>query len=146
METERGGEDKLMPRRNCYRGKYVLSTAEFFSAKYYALRYNEWLAEYNSLKDSVGAIVVDDMPHGVNNVSTPTERLAIRRTELRNKMKLIEETAAESDPQIGKYILIMATTPGMTFARLKAEHNIPCEQDMFYDRRRKFYYLLSKRI
>ena len=136
----------MMASKNYYRGKYVLSKEEYLSAKYYALRYNEWLAEYNASKDSVGAIVSDDMPHAVNNISDPTEKLAIRRAALKSKMQIIEDAAREADEQIGKYILIMATTPDMTFDKLKQKHKVPCEKDMFYDRRRKFYWLLSKKI
>lgn len=135
-----------MATRNYYTGKYKLNTAEYLSTKYYALRYNDWLAEYNALKDSMGAIVADDMPHAVNNISDPTERLAERRAVLSTKMQVIENTAKEASRELWKYIFIMVTTEGMTFDRLKAEHNVPCEKDMFYDRRRKFYYLLSKKI
>lgn len=133
-------------RREFYTGKYALSKEEFLSAKYYALRYNSWLAEYNSLKDSVSAVVVDDMPHGKGGTSDPTERLAERRAELREKMELIEQAARESNPDIARELLIMATNYDMTFDRLKAECNIPYESAQFYKYRRKFYYLLSKKI
>ena len=103
--------------RDFYTGKYALSKEELLSAKYYALRYNGWLAEYNSLKDSVSAVVVDDMPHGKGGTSDPTERLAARRAELRAKMELIEEAAKETNPDVARYIMIMATTKGMTFGR-----------------------------
>lgn len=135
-----------MARRNYYNGKYVLTKEEFLSAKYYALRYNQWLKEYNMLKDSVGAVVSDGMPHAINNIANPTERLAVRRAELRTRMQIVEEAAMESDPEIGKYIMIMATTPEMTFDRMKAMYNMPCERSMFYERRRKFYYILSRRL
>lgn len=132
--------------RDFYTGKYALSKEELLSAKYYALRYNGWLAEYNSLKDSVSAVVVDDMPHGKGGTSDPTERLAARRAELRAKMELIEDAAKETNPDVARYIMIMATTKGMTFERIKAEHNLPYERAQFYHYRRKFYYLLSKKI
>lgn len=135
-----------MAKREYYTGKYSLSKEEYLSAKYYALRYNGWLAEYNSLKDSVGAIVSDGMPHAKNNVSDPTERLAERRAELREKMKNVEEAAREAHPQIAKLLMIMATNYDMTFERMKAEHDIPYERTEFYKYRRKFYYLLSKKI
>jgi hypothetical protein len=133
-------------RRNCYTGKYELTKEEYLSAKYYAQRYMEWLAKYNALKDSVAAIVPDDMPHGKGGTSAPTERLAIERDELAAKIKKIEDSAREADEQIGHFILVMAVTPGMTYDRMAAIHNIPCSKDMFYDRRRKFYWLLSKKI
>ena len=53
-----------MARRNCYTGKYKLTKEQYQSAKYYAQRYMEWLTRYNQLKDSVAAIVPDDMPLG----------------------------------------------------------------------------------
>lgn len=135
-----------MARRNSYRGKYELTKEEFLSAKYYAQRYRKWLSEYNALKDSVGAIVADDMPHGTN-VSSPTEKLAIRRAELKSRIQKIEDSAREADSILGHYILIAAIDPdGMTFDMLKAKHHIPCEKDMYYDRRRKFYWLLSQKI
>ena len=119
-----------------------MSKEEYLSAKYYALRYNGWLAEYNLLEDSVGAIVSDGMPHAKNNVSDPTERLA----ELREKMKNVEEAAREANAEIAKYLMIMATNYNMTFERMKAEHDIPYESAQFYKYRRKFYYLLSKKL
>lgn len=135
-----------MARRNCYTGKYSITKEEYLSAKYYALRYNQWLGEYNALKDSVGAIVSDGMPHAINNISNPTERLATRRAELRAKMAVVERAAKEADPEIGKYIFIMATTPDMTFERLCAMYDVPCGRDMFYDRRRKFLYILAQNL
>jgi hypothetical protein len=135
-----------MPRREFYTGKYALSKEEFLSAKYYALRYNAWLAEYNSLKDSMGAITVDDMPHAKNNISNPTQRLAERRAELREKMEIIEQAAKDANPEIARELMIMATNYDMTFDRLKAECDIPYESTQFYKYRRKFYYLLSKKI
>jgi hypothetical protein len=135
-----------MPRREFYTGKYALSKEEFLSAKYYALRYNAWLAEYNSLKDSMGAITVDDMPHAKNNISNPNQRLAERRAELREKMEIIEQAAKDANPEIARELMIMATNYDMTFERLKAECDIPYESTQFYKYRRKFYYLLSKKI
>ena len=131
-----------MAKREFYTGKYNMSKEEYLSAKYYALRYNGWLAEYNLLEDSVGAIVSDGMPHAKNNVSDPTERLA----ELREKMKNVEEAAREANAEIAKYLMIMATNYNMTFERMKAEHDIPYESAQFYKYRRKFYYLLSKKL
>lgn len=135
-----------MPRREFYTGKYALSKEEFLNAKYYALRYNAWLAEYNSLKDSMGAITVDDMPHAKNNISNPTQRLAERRAELREKMEIIEQAAKDANPEIARELMIMATNYDMTFDRLKAEYQLPYESKQFYKYRRKFYYLLAKNL
>ena len=47
-----------------------------------------------------------------------------------------------ADPELYSYIL-KAVTEGTTFVVLKSLYGIPCERDMFYDRRRKFYWVLS---
>ena len=134
-----------MARRNYYTGKYKLDKAEYLSAKYYALRYTEWLNEYNGLKDSVGAVAYDGMPHGTTP-GKPTERLAIRRAELMKRMELIEQTAIEADADLYQYILKAVTNEDVTFHNLKLFMDIPCEKDVFYDRRRRFYWLLAQKI
>lgn len=133
-----------MARRNSYTGKYTLSKAEYLSAKYYALRYNEWQREYNTHKDSVSAINYDGMPKG-ENVSDPTEKLAERRAELRKKMEIIEESALEADKEFSSYILRRACD-GLSYERMNFSEGLFISKRSFYRRMRKFYYILSKRI
>lgn len=133
-----------MPRRNSYSGKYKLSKAEYLSAKYYALRYNAWLDEYNSLKDSVAAVIPDDMPHGTN-VGNPTERLAIRREELRRKMEVIEQSAIEADSEY-YYWIIEHAVHGFAYDYLSTCKGLYCTRQTFYRHVRKFYYILAKKI
>ena len=78
--------------------------------------------------------------------SDVTQNLAIRRAELRNKCELIEMTAVEADAELYQYILKAVTNEGITYNYLKMVCNIPCGKDMYYDRRRKFYWLLSQKI
>lgn len=132
------------------KGRWALNKHEFYTAYHYALQYMDWLDQYNALKDSVGAIVTDGMPHG-NTVGNPTQNLAIKRAELRQKMALIENTAMAADKSIWPWILLAVTKEGVTYASLacpskSGDDPIPCGKDMFYDRRRKFYWLLAKNI
>ena len=76
--------------------------------------------------------------------SDPTFSASEKAEELANKMKLIEDTVRAADSQI-YYYLLLAVGYGLTFDQLKA-FGMPAEKDMFYDRRRKFYFLLSKKI
>lgn len=133
-----------MPRRNSYGGKYKLSKAEYLSAKYYALRYNVWLDEYNSLKNSVAAVVPDDMPHGTN-VGNPTERLAIRREELRRKMEIIEQTAIEADPEYYQWILKRAIN-GVSYEYMNLNDGLYCSSRTFFRKLHIFYYLLAHKM
>ena len=133
-----------MSRRNYYTGKYKLSKEEYLSAKYYALRYNAWLDEYNALKDSVAAVVPDDMPHG-SGPGNPTERLAIRREELRKKMKVVEDAAAETDSEYCQWIL-KRVVHGLSYDYLATYENLFCSRATFYRMIRKFYWILAEKM
>lgn len=134
-----------MARKMSYSGKYKLSKFEYGYAKWFSLKYPEWLDEYNSLKDSVGAINYDSMPGGKGQVSDATMKLATKRAELKDKMLKVEHAASEAGGDIAEFILKAVIFENMTFEDMKAL-GLPCERTMFYERRRKYYYLLSKEI
>lgn len=134
-----------MARRNSYTGKYKLSKHEYLKAYHYALCYNDWRLEYAALSDNMKAIRYSDMPHG-NGPGDLTELYGQKRAELSEKMHNVESAALEADPDIGEFILYAAINEGVTFKYLQSEKHIPCSHNLYYDRRRKFYYLLNKKI
>lgn len=109
----------------------------------YAMMYNEWKMLYDAL-DSRRSIGSDGMPHG-NNLSDPVEQDGIRREELCRKMEKIDKTLVEADPDLYPWLKIAVTNRGISYRSLVTQ-GMPCGPDMYYDRRRKFYYLLSKKI
>ena len=135
-----------MSRRNSYSGKFTLSKSEFLSAKYYALRYKEWRTEWETMTDTVRAITYDGDMVQSSGTGSPTEQLAIRRAELTHKIRIIEETAEETEPAMSKHILLYVTEEDMTFEKLKRISGIPCGKNLFYHLRRKYYYLLAKKL
>lgn len=132
-------------RKTEYTGRYKLSKFEYGFARWYSLKYPEWLDEYNRLKDSVSAMNYDSMPGGSGKVEDSTGRLATKRAELRDKMLKIERAAYDAGGDIAEYILKSVIYEDMTFERMKAL-GLPCERTMFYEKRRKYYWLLSQTI
>lgn len=59
---------------------------------------------------------------------------------------MIEESAKQADHQLYKYILKAVTEEGITYKYLKTVMNIPAGRNYFYEKRRKFYYILSKKL
>lgn len=59
------------------------------------------------------------------------------------RMKVIERAAEEADPFLSSYLL-KAVTEGYSYDHLKARLEIPCGRDMYYDRYRKFFWLLDQ--
>ncbi len=131
--------------RNTSLRKYNISPHRFMELYHYCLQYNEWKDELEYKCDTVRSIEITDMPVTHSN-SDATQNLAIRREELSRKCELIEQTAKEADPDIYQYILKAVTNEGVTYNYLYSVMNIPCGKDMYYDRRRKFYWLLSQKI
>ena len=134
-----------MSRRNYYTGRWELKKADLLTAKYYAMRYNDLKEEYKDLGNGLRSVNMDGMPHG-KNAGQPTESVAMRMTEIQEKIELIEKTAVEADPDLAEYILKAVTNEYVTFHQLKILTDMPCEREMYYDRRRKFYWLLAQKI
>jgi hypothetical protein len=134
-----------MARKSSYTGKYKISKVQLAYVKAYSLQYPEWLDEYNALKDSVKGVNYDGLPGGKGSVNDATLNLATKRAELREKMLKVEHAAHDAGGDIAEFILKSVIFEDMTFEDMKAI-GLPCERTMFYARRRKYYFLLSKEI
>lgn len=124
--------------------KYEISKNRFLELYYWCLQYGEWKDELKYKTDTVGAMEITDIPTS-HNPGDSTQQLAIRRTVLEQNCQLIEQTAIEADSCIYQYLLKAVTQEDVTFRYLKMIMGMPCGRNMYYDRRRKFYWLLDKR-
>ena len=127
-------------------GKYWLPKQRFLTVYHYCLQYPEWEDEYNALRSAIGVSGVnyDGMPHG-SGTGDPVSSDAIRLADLDARMKQIRDTIMEVAPEIALWLL-KGVTEDRPFWYLHDVMRMPCEKDMYYDRRRKFYYLMAKRI
>jgi len=79
-----------------------------------------------------------------NNIpSDLTAKYAIKKAYYGERIKLLEQVALETDEFLCPYIL-KAVTEGLSYTHLKARLDIPCGRDMYYDRYRRFFWLLSE--
>lgn len=125
--------------------KYNISKHRFKELYYFCLQYDEWKDELKYKTDNLKSQELSSTPISHSNSST-VENLAIRRQQLESKCKLIEQTAMETDTELYQYIIKAVTNEYVTYKYLQTIMNIPCSRNTYYDRRRKFYYLLSKKI
>ncbi len=122
--------------------KYEINRYRYHELRYFCLQYPEWVEELKKIEGVLKSI--DLTREGkAGRISDATADLAIRREGLGKKCELIEQTAIEADGEIYQYIL-KGVTMGKGFDRLFPMP--PCERDMYYDRRRKFFHLLSKKV
>lgn len=129
------------------KNKYWISKHRFYEVCHHCYQYDEWRDEYRALNDiSVQGLDYDKPPADPYAFGDATANMATRMAVLRERMELVEQTAEETDPALAKYILKAVTKEHVTFNYLKQFMDMPCEKDMYYDRRRKFYWLMAQKI
>lgn len=134
-----------MARRSKKTGRWKISTHEFYMAMHFAYQYHEWKKELSGLTDTSKAIQYSDMPKGSMDPD-PTGELVERRERLVRSIDIIESCAHRADPELYEWIMLGVTNDGVNYDSLLTLKGIPCSRNTYYDRRRKFYYLLSKKI
>ena len=125
------------------KNKYYIDKHRYYELKHFCLQYNEWKKEYARCNESIiFASKIEREP--VSNMhSDLTAKYAIKKLQYGTRIKLIERIAMEADDFLYPYIL-KAVTEGLSYPYLKTKLNIPCGRDMYYDRYRKFFWLLSE--
>lgn len=124
-----------------HKNKYWLPRHRYYELRHFCLQYPEWKRLYFRLETQIV-----NFPSGIfgeNRLNRPVESVALLREELNKNMRLIERLCKEADQQISPFIF-MAVTEGKSYNALRMTYLIPCGSDMFYDRYRKFFWLLSK--
>lgn len=75
--------------------------------------------------------------------SDPTARCAIAKAFYLERIEMVEKAIIEADRELSGYLL-KGVTEGLSFDILQARYSIPCSKDTYYDRYRRFFWLLDK--
>ena len=125
------------------KNKYWIDKHRHYELKHFCLQYPEWKKAYSEFSDvNIPLSMIDKIPTS-NMPGDPTAKRAMMRAYYSDKIALIEKVALETDTYLHSYIL-KAVTEGLSFTHLKTKLNIPCGRDMYYDRYRRFFWLLNK--
>ena len=124
------------------KNKYYIDKHRHYELKHFCLQYPIWRKTYAALNDLGISMSKIERESSTNIPGDPTGKCAVRKTYYMDRIKLIEDTAKEADQDLYRYIL-KAVTEGLSYTYLKAKLDIPCGRDMYYDRYRRFFWLLS---
>lgn len=125
------------------KNKYWIDKHRHYELKHFCLQYPSWKKAYLDFDNvSIPLSMIDSMPTS-NLPGDPTAKRAIMKAHYLEKMELIEQIAKEADRYLYKYIL-KAVTENLSYTYLKSRLDIPCGRDMYYDRYRRFFWLLSE--
>lgn len=122
---------------------YYLEPHRFYELRHFCRQYPTWKkarAALTGLATRPADLALFSRP---GQASDPTARCAAARAYYTDRMSLVEQAAHDADPELADYILL-GVTEGLPYTVLKARANIPCGKDMYYDRYRRFFWILSK--
>lgn len=120
--------------------KYKISKYRYRELKYFCLQYDEKKQRLVALR-GLGAVTYSSEPHG-RGISDPTAAKAERAQQLARDVELIEQTAMEVDSANYRSLLANVTAASMPYEYLSPA----CGRRQFYEDRRKFFYLLDKKL
>ena len=122
--------------------KYWISKHRHYELKHFCLQYPLWKNTYAALNNpNLSSASRENTPSG-NLPSDPTGDVAVRKLRCLEKIELVEKAARDADEYLGDYIL-KAVTEELSYTYLRTKLNIPCGRDTYYDRYRRFFWLLS---
>lgn len=122
--------------------QYWINKHRNYELKHFCLQYPYWKSKYAELERSIGSLSMFEWRSKTNIPGNPTEKKALIQAYYSDRIELIERIAKETDPYLYPYIL-KAVTEGLSYTYLKTKMQIPCGKDMYYDRYRKFFWLLN---
>ena len=125
------------------KNKYWIDKHRYYELKHYCLQYLSWKKTYAAIDElSMSSSVLDRLPSS-NIPGDLTAKYAMRKAHYSEKINMIEKAAMDADEDLYIYIL-KAVTEGLSFTYLKTRLEIPCSRDTYYDRYRRFFWLLSE--
>lgn len=124
------------------KGKWYISKHRYYELKHMCLQYKELKEELEAcIKVSSSFCDISNMTPGEGD---RTGNTAVRRAYLSSRIDMIEKAAKEADSGISDYIL-KAVTEGYTYEYLHLVLGMPCSRVYYYDKYRKFFYILSRK-
>lgn len=125
------------------KNKYWIDKHRYYELKHFCLQYGEWKKKYADLLDFSISTYSFDRFGSAGGYSDLTAKYAMEKAGYAEKIKIVEQSAIEADSDLYPYIL-KAVTEDLSYTYLRTTLDIPCSRDMYYDRYRRFFWLLSK--
>ncbi len=125
------------------KNKYWIEKHRYYELKHYCLQYPIWVKAYRSL-DGLSKRPEDlALFNKTKSNGDPTALCAEAREFYASRIAQIEKVAMSTDLELYSFILA-GVTEGFSYESMKAKWNIPCSQGTYYDRYRRFFWLLNK--
>lgn len=124
------------------KNKYWIDRHRYYELKHFCLQYPSWKKSYADISNLHVSSVSEQIRSNIS-VSDLTAKCAIEKARYSSMIKLVEHTVIEADEDLYLYLL-KAVTEGLSYTHLENVMGIPCARNTYYDRYRRFFWLLNK--
>lgn len=125
------------------KNKYWIDRHRYYELKHFCLQYPTWKETYRMYENPQISASSFEQMRSSNTPSDPTARYATLKAQYAEKIDMIEKAAKRADEELHNYIL-KAITEGLSYTHMKTKLDIPCGKDMYYDRYRRFFWILDQ--
>lgn len=132
-----------MDKRKLKLEEYGISEKRYKELCGFCEQYPEWKQILSFGSGILKSVKITGMPKS-NRISDKTADIAVRRTSIAEKCRLVESTAEQASKELAPYI-IKSVCYGVTFNYLIMVDDMPSSRSAFYDARRYFFYLLDSK-
>lgn len=124
------------------KNRYWIDKHRHYELKHFCLQYPSWKRSYEECNDSIIFASSIENTSSSGMTSDLTAKHAIKKAQYAGRIKMIEDAANKTDEFLSDYIL-KAVTEGLSYTYLKSKLNIPCGRDLYYERYRRFFWILN---
>lgn len=124
------------------KNRYWIEKHRHYELKHFCLQYPHWEKSYKEA-DGFMRGSTNESYSRLSTPGDPTGKCVDIRTVYLERMDLVRRIAYETDQYLAEYIF-KAVTEGLSYTQLNLKYDIPCGKDMYYDRYRRFFWLLNQ--
>lgn len=122
------------------KNKYYVEKHRTYELRHFCMQYPIWKKAYAALSELSKSNEIAD---AFDQYDDPTAQCGVAKEHYARRMDMVEQCCVEADEELQSYLLL-GVTEGLTYDMIKLKYDIPCSRDTYYDRYRKFFYLLNK--
>lgn len=124
---------------------YYISGDRMLELVHFCRQYYEWKEEISKLNLLQSACPNSNNEIHGSDYSDATSKYALRILYYQERIQLVEQTAKDTSQDLWQHLLIGVTGKNGSYNYLKTKMDIPCCADVYYNLRRKFFWILSQR-
>jgi hypothetical protein len=130
-----GREMRELSKKN----PYYLPKYRHLEMKNFALQYDDWKRELNSI-DILGS---HSIVKATGGSSEPVWTAVEKRDAYLKNIKMVDDAINQLEDNM-RYYIFLTVTKGCTYEYLYCKKGMLCSRAVYYDHLRRFYYILSK--